>query len=683
MTGRPDLPVTPLVERERRATTRHAETRRTPTLRTVFRLLVGLVGALGLVALAQGPAAAAAPVVTNTVVSSSPSNGDNRSVAPEEIVITFAEELGEGSTMSLSCDNEPVPLGDVQIGDDDLLLTAEILEPLQRGTCVIRWTAFDSEARAAGENIISFSVSNDSGAVIETGDTTPADGDAAAVTTTIVPVAGDPAATDGSGTAVATVDGTNPDGTPVDGAAADGSSTESTVVDFTSRTGGQGPVWLGRLLSTLTIATLFGALVVIAAAWPEGPEYLVTIRFVRSVWIAALVTTLLFTAAASAAVGDRSLIAGFSPAAWIDLVSAGWTGRAVLARLVFVLGAAWVAFRPDRAIDPATQIGALGIPALAVMMTGISRTTGDLAALGVLVGVIHALAMAVWVGGVILLARVVLAGPGEEDLVHAVRSFGRISTIAIVVTVVTGVVQLIRLDGGALFDNGHGQVLLLKSVVVAGMIFVAMSARQFVAQRLARAQEMSVPLADRLRRAFGAEAGIGVVTIALSAWLLALTPPNVDIGPRVDYDVDTTFEVAGSDLVVDVRLTDATVGLAGLEVEVESPEIGLAGLNVIFTAPANDLDLGTITQPVPLTGAGVAVRREEVGIPLQIAGQWSIRVEAVVGGAQVVSDPQVLNVLAEDAGETDGTDGTDGTDASTTTTGPPTEVVTVPVTTVP
>ena len=38
--------------------------------------------------------------------------------------------------------------------------------------------------------------------------------------------------------------------------------------------------------------------------------------------------------------------------------------------------------------------------------------------------------MAVWFGGLILLARVVLAGPGEEDLVHAVRGFARISTPA-------------------------------------------------------------------------------------------------------------------------------------------------------------------------------------------------------------------------------------------------------------
>ena len=79
------------------------------------------------------------------------------------------------------------------------------------------------------------------------------------------------------------------------------------------------------------------------------------------------------------------------------------------------------------------QMAALGIPALAVATVGFSRTDMDLAVLAVPLSVIHALAMSVWIGGVVLLARVVLAGPGEEDLVQATRTFSRISVPAIVV----------------------------------------------------------------------------------------------------------------------------------------------------------------------------------------------------------------------------------------------------------
>ena len=69
----------------------------------------------------------------------------------------------------------------------------------------------------------------------------------------------------------------------------------------------------------------------------------------------------------------------------------------------------------------------VGIPLLAIAAVGLSRTGGDLPAIGVLAGIGHALAAAVWFGGVALVARVVLAGPGDDDLVQAVRGFSRIS----------------------------------------------------------------------------------------------------------------------------------------------------------------------------------------------------------------------------------------------------------------
>ena len=228
-----------------------------------------------------------------------------------------------------------------------------------------------------------------------------------------------------------------------------------------------GAIWLGQVLSTFGVAVLFGSLVLIVAAWPEGPEYILAVRFLRSVWVLALVGTFLYIVALSAAVRDESFGSGLNPGGWLDLFDAGVAGQAALARLVLVIASAWVVLRPERVIDPTTQLPAIAIPTLAVVTLGLSRTAGDLAALGVIAGIAHALAMAVWIGGLVLLARVVLAGPGEEDLVHAVRGFGRISGPAIVVTVLSGLIQLYRLDGGSLFSERHGRVLLVKTVLVA------------------------------------------------------------------------------------------------------------------------------------------------------------------------------------------------------------------------
>ena len=81
---------------------------------------------------------------------------------------------------------------------------------------------------------------------------------------------------------------------------------------------------------------LFGSLVVITAAWPEGVEYLVTIRFLRAAWVVALIGTVLFTGFAAAAVTPDGGGSPFNPSTWLDLVDAGWAGRAVLLRLVFL-----------------------------------------------------------------------------------------------------------------------------------------------------------------------------------------------------------------------------------------------------------------------------------------------------------------------------------------------------------
>jgi copper transport protein len=592
------------------------------------RVLVGAaLGAAGFIGLLPGTAFA-----ENTVVSSDPADGSTLDTSPEAISITFSEPLGEVNTITLTC-TDLYTVGPRQVSDDRLTMTAEIIDPLPRGACVASYVVSDEEGSPNGQGNITFTVENDP---------------VVATTPTSEPTSGDSVPADAGATTTAT-------------------TATGEVANLSDVDSGQGPLWLGRLISVFGLAVLLGSLVVIAAAWPEGVEYLVTIRFLRAVWIVAFLGSLLYVAAATAAVTGSGLGSGFNPVNWVDLFDAGIPGIAAVARLVLVVASAWVAFRPDRVIDPVTQMAALGVPALAVATIGFSRTNMDLAVIGVPLSIIHALAMSVWLGGVVLLARVVLAGPGEEDLVHAVRGFGRLSNVAIGATIATGIVQMILLDGGDLFGSSHGRVILLKTVVVAAMIFVAVSARQFVNQRLARANEMTVPMADRLRRAFGFEAAAGVVVLAMSAWLLSLTPSNVTTGSDIDYAISVTVEAPEADLDVTVRLTRDRVGLAGMAVVVDAPDEGLSGLEVVLTAPPNDT-IGTITQPVPLTGTGVAVLLEgDQGLPLTVAGDWTLVVNAVTPTGVFTGPPQGFTILEAD-----------GTEAVAELTVPPVVTVTIP-----
>jgi len=568
----------------------------------------------------------ATPTEPNTIVSSSPADGSVLDAAPVAIILNFAQEIGETTTVALNCDAEIVTLPPPTFADDDLSLTIDLAGATipSSSTCSIRWTSFDPDGVQSGDGIITFNVSVGS-----------------APATTAAP--GTDGGTD-TGTPTATVPSTGTTTTP-------DTSDAVPINDFSVSGTGDGAVWLGRFLSTTSIAILFGALVIITMAWPEGVEYLITVRFLRVVWIVAMISTFLFTAAAAGAVSGEGFSAGLSPGTWGELADGGWAGIAVLARLLLVAASGAVAFRPDLVIDPTTQLGALGIVGLATAMIGVTRTVGDLAFVGIVVGIVHAIAMAIWIGGVVFVARIVLAGPGEEDLVHAVRGFSRISMGAMIVTVASGVVLLVRLDGGDLFSSGHGRVVLLKAVIVAVLVFLAITARQVVGQRLARAHEMGVREADRLRRAFGTEAAIGTLVLAVSAWLLAFTPNSIDDSPQIPYEVSTQFTVEqqGQEaLDVIVRLTDDRVGFIGMEVEVRAPDEGLANLQVIFTAPPTATRIGQIIQPVPLTGPGVAVRLAANGLPFAESGEWTVQVTATTPLGPVESDIRPFIVFEAD-----------------------------------
>jgi copper transport protein len=582
------------------------------TLRFVF---AAFVAALGASLLGAGPAHAQTPSLT----SSDPTDGAELQTPPTQIILTFDNPVGD-STMSVACNGDPWAepnVGRAETSADRLHVTLAIVTPMPAGDCNVSWSVRQPNGEDGPTGGFSFKVLSSPTPAGGSTPTSTAAGGSTAPTTTAAP--GAPAGTSGGGSSSDVLNA-------------------SEVSD--------GGTWLGRTLSNLGLAVLFGSFVLIVVAWPEGPEYILAVRFLRATWVLTLAGTLLFVIALTAAVNDESFGKGFNPVGWFDLLDAGWPGRAAIARLVLVLATGWVVLRPERVIDPTTQLPAIAIPTLAVMTIGLARTGGDLAILGVLMGIVHALAMAVWLGGVVLLARVVLAGPGEEDLVQAVRGFGRISTTAIVLTVVSGLVQLFRLDGGSLFSDAHGRVLLLKTVLVAVMLFVGLTARQVAQARLARAHDLAAPTADRLRRAFGTEAVIGIVVLALSGWLLSFTPPKQPESNKVDYAVTETFVDAASGIDVTVSINPGRVGRNQLRVDLRKPAADVTGLTVTFVPPAGS-DAKTIVQPIPLSKPGIAISSSDY-LPLSVAGAWTMQVSGTTPQGSLAGAPAVFNVLTAD-----------------------------------
>jgi len=294
-------------------------------------LITIVLGALATLAVLAAGLPAHAQDETNSLQSIDPEDGATLDQSPTAIVLSFNQELrsDDRPIVVLSCGSptQPQDTGSPELDADNLVVTIPINTPVPSGACFVSWRLAD----AAGETILqdssTFRVESDPLAATTAPPTQPF-----GVTTTSPFISITPTQNSSS----------NPD--PVN----QGSN--------------GGALWLGRLLSTIGILALFGGLALIAIGWPEGPEYVVTVRYLRAVWIMALVGTLLYLIAYAAKYHDSSFGAAMNPSDWLDLKDDGWPGRAALLRLGFVLGSGWAAMRPERIIDPATAMWAWAIP---------------------------------------------------------------------------------------------------------------------------------------------------------------------------------------------------------------------------------------------------------------------------------------------------------------------------------
>lgn len=567
------------------------------SVRSVLRWGLAVFATVLAVASWPSPASAA----DNSLVAATPAPNGTLEQSPVTITLLFAQPVGPSPRVVMTCGDPAVTqsLANPVLIADQVTVQVDVLAPAPKGTCQIAWQVTDTTLQPAGSGSFTFTIANDP--VVTT-----------APPTTVPSVSTIPNDTT-PGTTVA------PAPTPSDGGAG------------TDGEGGS-DAWVGvfRLGSIIGVSLLFGGLVIIAMAWPEGVEYILTVRYLRYAWAAAVASTFLYIGALTAQQTGQGLGSTLSPTAWPDVLDST-PGKAAVLRFVLLLVAFYVAARPERAIDTTTQVVALGPPTVAVLTLAFSRD--EFGPIEWLAGGVHALAMAVWLGGLWLLARVVLAGPGDEDLVHAVRGYSRLSAPAIWITVASGAVLLFRLDRGHL-GSDHGLVLVVKTLFVAIMVFVAYSAKDFIAKRVARTDVMTAQLAVRLRRALGIEAAVGIVVLVLTSWLLSLSPPGLQAGsgPALDLQPSHQFVDAAQTTQILVSFTER-VGANDVRIQVITPTAGISDLAVDFLPPAGTAGQGMTIDPVGLTGTGIAVLPRSEGFTLDTVGTWTVVVK--VNGVEI------------------------------------------------
>jgi copper transport protein len=538
----------------------------------IVGVLLGFWGAL----LTAGSASA---VGDNTLSSSNPAPSENVTVAPTQLQLVFTNPLANPNDvnqmgLSLVCDGNIVSLGAAQLGTDLKTVSAPLTQVPAAGACVVSWALPDGSSGAF--SFTSSIAAPTTSTSLPTGTTLPA------------PV------------------------TPGDG---------NPIVDKSPRVGG--PLGLFRLLAYIFSATLVGGVILVLFAWPEGVEYPVCRRFLRIVVvlnIAALVLVAIYT---TAQFTGKGVTASISPNTWREL----WDtlpGKALLIRVLVSIFAVWAVWNPQHVLDPGTQLMSVGIIAALAITYGFDRTGGRLPGLGYASGVLHMVAISAWFGGLVLLVRVVLIGPGDVDLVQAVRGFGRIATRAMPLAIVTGVVATYRFDGFSLITSQHGRLVTLKILVVGFMAYATWVTRQFVLTRMHRVPALDERMAMHLRRAVGTEATAGVVVLALTSWMMATTPVHYyesprDNGPRYAFSAD----LENDRFRVRFSVSPATTGQNQILIELFEPR-RIQEFSVRMTPKAPGYDGYLIN--VPLTRRGAALLGDTGNFMLAAPGEWSVEI---------------------------------------------------------
>jgi copper transport protein len=575
-----------------------------PRIRARRSLRAAVLGLF--VALSAGLLLGAQPAqAETTLVSSSPADSEKVATSPIQIVAVFSAAVPNNAVMQAVCEGRPAPIGSVTVGADGISLIATLTAALPIGTCNVTYSVPQADGKVATGGF-SFEVLDP--ATADPGD-----------------LGGD--VTDGGNLAV--------DPPPV-----------------------SGPLSLFRILAYLSLAALFGGIAFIRWTWPEGINDDATYKFLRIAWSVALISNYVVAMLRASLLSGNSITSTILPFGWGELFQSA-SGISAFLRVVLIGACAIVALRPDRIFDPQSQIVSLALPTAAMATFGLTRAIDDFSTLGTIAGVVHVLAAGMWIGGLIFLAQSVLIGPGEEDLMHAIRTFSRQANIYIGVTVIAGIVQLYQMDGGSILTSRHGRLIVIKVIGVAGMVYVGGAARQFINHQLAKKRELSGRTAQQLRKAVLSEIAIGILVLVFTSWSVATLPPNVTPPGSDRTNYAFIGDRSGGEFDVQLKVTPATVGLNAVRIDVYSPSTGLTDLSVQFNPPTNNT--ASVTLNVPLDGVGAARLPMSEGVPFGAPGLWTI---VVTGNGPEGPLPSVTYTVSVMANSNES--GTTGTDITTT-----------------
>ncbi len=406
--------------------------------------------------------------------------------------------------------------------------------------------------------------------------------------------------------------------------------------------------WFGFAALALLVGTAF----FLVYAWPGGARKPMARRLLWSGWaasVAAVVASGLMygpylTGASLSRTLDGQLIA---ETANTRLGTALGVRLALLLMLgpVIWYGLRWLA--QARALNPRTSV----VLSVAVLVTGAvlaitwgaagHSATGTLSGAALVSDVVHLTGMAVWLGGLVVLALALLPTRDVASMRAAVPRFSSAAAASVAALIATGVFQAWRQvrTMPALLTTPYGRLLLLKVAAVLVILALAAAARASVKKHYA--DRHSGPDPHQLyyfRRGITREVLLALAVLGISAALVNSEPAHsayaaARVGPPTPAAQTGTpvppglvaFDAggpAGRGLLA-FEVQPRRVGATGVHVSVldrDSRPMAVPDVKVTLSLP--DKDLGPI--PVPVQAAGDGHFFGTATFP--IAGKWEAAV---------------------------------------------------------
>jgi copper transport protein len=250
-----------------------------------------------------------------------------------------------------------------------------------------------------------------------------------------------------------------------------------------------------RWLEYMTFALLCGAVAFLIICWPAGARRPGVIRLVTYGWAGLLLSTLLGLLIQGPYAANEGLGQVFN-AQLVQATLDSRLGTMSQARelMAFLAGGAASLLLPRLPRAGRRARISLGMT-WAILTTAVAASwalydhasTGVQAPLGgVPADIIHLDAMAVWIGGLAVLAGFALRGPADEGVAVAVPRFSAISLACVCTIVLSGAYQTWREVGvwQALFDTSYGRLILAKVAGLLVLIALGYLARHYIQRGL-------------------------------------------------------------------------------------------------------------------------------------------------------------------------------------------------------